>query len=97
MAKKIILTILGILLIVGILGGIKGLQIDRMMAAGSQAVQPPATVTTAAVGAESWETLITSVGSLEAVQGVMLTAELSGKVQNSPARWCALPLSRVRK
>ena len=54
MAKKIIITILGILVIVGILGGIKGLQIDRMMAVGSQAVQPPATVTTAVVGAESW-------------------------------------------
>ena len=80
MIKKIILAILGLLVIVGILGGIKGLQIDRMMAVGSQAVQPPATVTTAVVGAESWETLITSVGSLEAVQGVMLTAELSGKV-----------------
>jgi membrane fusion protein (multidrug efflux system) len=80
MAKKIILSILGVLVIIGILGGIKGLQIDRMMAAGSQAVQPPETVTTAVVGAESWETLITSVGSLEAVQGVMLTAELPGKV-----------------
>jgi len=80
MAKKIILSILGVLVIIGILGGIKGLQIDRMMAADSQAVQPPATVTTAVVDAESWETLITSVGSLEAVQGVMLTAELSGKV-----------------
>jgi membrane fusion protein (multidrug efflux system) len=80
MAKKIILSILGVLVIIGILGGIKGLQIDRMMAAGSQAVQPPETVTTAEVGAESWETLTTSVGSLEAVQGVMLTAELPGKV-----------------
>ena len=80
MAKKIIITILGILVIVGILGGIKGVQIDRMIAVGSQAVQPPATVTTAVVGAESWEALIASVGSLEAVQGVMLTAELSGKV-----------------
>ena len=80
MAKKIILSILGVLVIIGILGGIKGLQIDRMMAADSQVVQPPATVTTAVVGAESWEALITSVGSLEAVQGVMLTAELSGKV-----------------
>jgi membrane fusion protein (multidrug efflux system) len=80
MTKKIIFTILGMLVMIGILGGIKGLQIQRMIAIGSQATQPPETVTTAVVRSESWESLITSVGSLEAVQGVRLTAELPGKV-----------------
>ncbi len=80
MTKRIILTILGVLVMIGILGGIKGLQISRMIAIGSQSTPPPETVTTAAVRTESWESLITSVGSLEAVQGVMLTAELPGKV-----------------
>jgi membrane fusion protein (multidrug efflux system) len=80
MIKKIIIAILGLLVIIGILGGIKGLQINRMIAVGSQSAPPPETVTTAEVRTESWESLITSVGSLEAVQGVMLTAELTGKV-----------------
>jgi membrane fusion protein (multidrug efflux system) len=80
MTKRIILAILGVLVIIGILGGIKGLQINRMIAIGSQSTPPPETVTTAVVQTESWEELITSVGSLEAVQGVMLTAELPGKV-----------------
>jgi membrane fusion protein (multidrug efflux system) len=80
MTKRIIFTILGVLAIIGILGGIKGLQINRMIAIGSQSTPPPETVTTAVVRSESWEALITSVGSLEAVQGVMLTAELPGKV-----------------
>ena len=80
MTKRIILTILGVLVMIGVLGGIKGLQISRMIAIGSQSTLPPETVTTAAVRTESWESLITSVGSLEAVQGVMLTAELPGKV-----------------
>jgi membrane fusion protein, multidrug efflux system len=80
MKKRIIFTILGVLAIIGILGGIKSLQIDRMIAIGSQSTPPPETVTTAAVRSESWEALISSVGSLEAVQGVMLTAELPGKV-----------------
>ena len=80
MTKRIIFTILGVLLIMGILGGIKGLQIQRMIAIGSQSTPPPETVTTAVVRSESWESLIASVGSLEAVQGVMLTAELPGKV-----------------
>ena len=80
MTKKIIFTIIGVLVMIGILGGIKGLQINRMIAIGSQSAPPPATVTTAMVRSESWEDLIPSVGSLEAVQGVMLTAELPGKV-----------------
>ena len=80
MTKRIIFTILGVLVLIGILGGIKGLQIQRMIAIGSQSTPPPETVTTAVVRSESWEALITSVGSLEAVQGVMLTAELPGKV-----------------
>ena len=80
MTKKIIFTIVGVLVMIGILGGIKGLQINRMIAIGSQSAPPPATVTTAMVRSESWEDLIPSVGSLEAVQGVMLTAELPGKV-----------------
>ena len=80
MTKKIIFAILGVLVLIGILGGIKGLQIQRMIAIGSQSTPPPETVTTAVVRSESWEALITSVGSLEAVQGVMLTAELPGKV-----------------
>jgi membrane fusion protein (multidrug efflux system) len=80
MTKRIIFTILGALVLIGVLGGIKGLQIQRMIAVGSQSAPPPEAVTTAVVRSESWESLITSVGSLEAVQGVMLTAELPGKV-----------------
>lgn len=80
MTKRIVFTILGVLVLIGILGGIKGLQINRMIAIGSQSSPPPETVTTAVVQTESWEALITSVGSLEAVQGVMLTAELPGKI-----------------
>ncbi|MEW6668104.1 MAG: efflux RND transporter periplasmic adaptor subunit [Thermodesulfobacteriota bacterium] len=64
---------------IGVLAGIKVLQITRMTAQGSQS-PPPETVTTATARAESWETVLESVGSLRAVQGVMVTAELSGKV-----------------
>jgi len=41
MTKKIIFSILGVLVIIGILGGIKGLQINRMIAIGSQSAPPP--------------------------------------------------------
>lgn len=80
MNKRVIFTIFGLLVLIGIVGGIKGLQIFRMAAAGKQFVPPPETVTTFEVNSESWESLLKSVGSIEAVQGVMVTAELSGKV-----------------
>ena len=80
MKKRIILTIIGLLSTIGLLGGIKGFQIDRMIAQGSQTVPPPETVTTAVVQKDSWEPRLTAVGSLAAVQGVTITAELTGKV-----------------
>lgn len=82
MKKKLIVTILGLLVIIGVLGGVKGLQIGRMVAQGSQFTPPPATVTTAPARSESWESVLTSVGSLDAIQGVTVTAELSGKIVN---------------
>ncbi|TKB27035.1 efflux RND transporter periplasmic adaptor subunit [Desulfopila sp. IMCC35006] len=80
MKKKIFLTILGLLLIVGILAGIKALQIRAMIAQGKKFTPPPEIVTSATVTADFWETMLTSVGSLDAVQGVVVTAEETGKV-----------------
>ena len=81
MIKRIIITIVGLMIVVGILGGIKGLQIERMIAQGKQFSPPPEPVNTAVARKETWESFLTSVGSLEAVQGVIVTAELPGKVE----------------
>ena len=80
MKKRIIFAILGLIVLIGALGGIKVLQIGRMIAQGKQFAPPPETVTTAVAQPDTWESLLTSVGSLEAVQGVTVTAELTGKV-----------------
>ena len=80
MKKRVIFSIIGLLIIIGLIGGIKGLQIDRMIAQGSQTLPPPETVTTAVVQADSWESRLSAVGSLVAVQGVTVTAEVTGKV-----------------
>jgi membrane fusion protein, multidrug efflux system len=82
MKKRIIITLVGLAVVIGILGGIKGLQIDRMIAQGSQMGPPPEPVTTAVARTEAWESVLTSVGSLAAVQGVTVTAELAGKIVN---------------
>jgi membrane fusion protein (multidrug efflux system) len=82
MKKRILYTIAGLILVTGVLAGIKALQIHEMILHGEQSVPPPLPVNTVVVQRQSWQTLLTSVGSLEAVQGVMVTAELTGKVVN---------------
>jgi membrane fusion protein (multidrug efflux system) len=80
MKKRIILAIFGILVVVALLAGIKALQIGSMIDSGKKFVPPPETVTTATVRSESWETALGSVGSLSAMQGVTMAAEIPGKV-----------------
>jgi len=80
MKKRFILALTAMAVLAAVLGGIKGLQIDRMIAHGKQFAPPPETVTTAQATMQSWESLLTAVGSLAAVQGVTVTAELTGKV-----------------
>ncbi|MGE5248438.1 MAG: efflux RND transporter periplasmic adaptor subunit [Verrucomicrobiota bacterium] len=80
MTKRVLVTLVGVLLVIGALAAVKVLQIRAMVAQAKETVPPPETVTTAPVRAESWETTLSAVGSLTAVQGVTVAAELSGKV-----------------
>ena len=93
MKKRIFLTLIGLVLLIAVLSGIKALQIDKMIEAGSQFVQPPEPVTTARVISVSWETVLPSIGSLTAVQGVTIATELPGKV----VKIVFTPGSRVKK
>jgi len=90
MKKRILLSLLGLLLVIAILAGTKGLQIFKMVGAGKSFVPPPETVTTTKAHPDSWETTLPAVGSLEAVQGVTVAAELPGKVARldfTPGAW----------
>jgi membrane fusion protein (multidrug efflux system) len=80
MKKRILFVVLGVVILIAALSAIKALQIRAMIDQGKQFVPPAETVTTAAAKAESWETALTAVGSLAAVQGVTMAAELTGKV-----------------
>ena len=80
MFTRVLLAVVGLLVVVGALATIKGLQIGRMVAHSKSFVPPPQTVTTAQVGRMEWETALSAVGSTASVQGVMITAELTGKV-----------------
>ncbi len=80
MTKRILVTVLGLLLLIGVLAGIKFLQIRKMIDQGAQFRPPPETVTSTEVVSAEWETLLPAVGSLKAVQGMTVSAELDGRV-----------------
>ncbi len=78
MFKRLILTLLGLALLIGIPALIKLQQFQAM--AGMQMQMPPETVTATQVRSERWADTVTATGSLIAVQGVTVSAELGGKV-----------------
>ena len=77
---RVIIVIVGLLIVLGGLGTVKGLQIRRMVNHDKTLVPPPQTVSAAQVNKASWETSISAVGSLEAESGVVVTAEIAGKI-----------------
>ena len=80
MKKRIAFSVLGLLVLIGILAGVKTLQIRDLIAAGAAATMPPTAVTAIDVQAADWETTISAIGTLEAAQGVVITADLPGRV-----------------
>ncbi len=78
--KRIALILLCMLMVVAAIIGVKVLQIKKMIAGGKVIKQPPAVVTVAKVRREIWQRQLKTVGSLSAVQGVRVAADLSGKV-----------------
>jgi len=78
--KPLLLGIGGILVVVGLLAGGKALQIGALIKNKKAKILPPEVVATSRVQQQNWESLVIAVGSLEAVQGVTVAAELTGKV-----------------
>jgi membrane fusion protein (multidrug efflux system) len=74
------LAIGGLLALVILLVGIKGLQIFKMMAAAKAMTPPPQTVSSAEVREENWAPVLSAIGSVSAVQGAIVAAELGGVV-----------------
>jgi membrane fusion protein (multidrug efflux system) len=80
MKKRIVLALLGVLLVAGLLAGIKALQIGKMIDQGKAFIPPAETVTSFQVQPQSWTSELAAVGSLTAVQGVTIAAEAPGKI-----------------
>jgi membrane fusion protein (multidrug efflux system) len=80
MKKRIFFAIIGLAVLIAVLATVKALQIGAMIDKGKKFVPPPETVTTVVAKADSWEAGLSAVGTLTAVQGVTVAAELAGKV-----------------
>ncbi len=79
--KQWVAVTVGLVVGVGILVGVKAGQIVTMVRAGESMVPPPEAVTSASVEAAEWEGTRAAIGSLVAVRGVTLGAELTGTVR----------------
>jgi len=76
-----IVSIIGILVVLVVLVGVKVGQIRAMIQAGQSFVPPPETVTSAKVAASTWQARRAAIGSLVAVHDVTLGAELPGLIR----------------
>jgi len=77
--RKGLVIAIALLLAIGVfVFGTKFLQIGKMMS--TPHTMPPTTVTSASVKEEDWAPRLTAVGSVSAVQGAVVSAELAGVV-----------------
>ncbi len=79
--KRWLLTVVGLVLVIGVLGGIKASQIFTMVKAGESFAPPPESVATATVEEARWEASRGAIGTLVAERAVTLGAELTGAVR----------------
>ncbi len=75
-----VLAIAGLIALVILLVGVKALQIVKM--ASTPMVMPATTVSSATVKEEDWAPVLSAVGSVSAVQGAIIAAELGGVISD---------------
>ena len=81
MTKKIGFAILIVVLVVGGLAGVKALQVQKLVAVGKAFAVPPESISATDVREEKWESTLSAIGSITAVQGVNVTTEIAGLVR----------------
>jgi membrane fusion protein, multidrug efflux system len=80
MAKRMLVMLTLTLLFVGALGFVKFKQIQTAIAQGAAYQPPPEAVTTIIAAAEQWPSTINAIGTMAAVRGVTVSADLPGIV-----------------
>ncbi len=80
MAKRLILTIVAIIAIVGGLAFVKFRQVETAIAQGASFQMPPTAVTTVVAQRETWPSTLSVIGTAAAIQGVTVSADLPGTI-----------------
>jgi membrane fusion protein, multidrug efflux system len=80
MARRMILTLGVTLVLLTALGFVKFKQVQSAIAAGSAFQPPPAAVTSIVAHQEQWSGTLNMIGTVEAVHGVTVSADLAGIV-----------------
>jgi membrane fusion protein (multidrug efflux system) len=82
MRKRMIITLTVLIAFIGVIGTVKALQIKAAIAQGASWQPPPEAVTTIVTRVEHWSSSLSAVGSVEAVRGVTVSADLPGIVES---------------
>src|SRR4029079_1784711 len=80
MAKRIVLTLAVTAFLVAGLGFVKFRQIQTAIGQAAAFQPPPEAVTTIVAAREQWPATLTAIGTMAAVQGVTVSADLPGTV-----------------
>src|SRR5918995_4997011 len=81
MAKRMIVMLTVTLLLIAGLGFVKFQQIQTAIAEGAAYQPPPEAVTTVVAEQEEWPSTLNVIGTMAAVQGVDVSADLPGTVE----------------
>ncbi|MGH9748501.1 MAG: efflux RND transporter periplasmic adaptor subunit [Candidatus Polarisedimenticolia bacterium] len=81
MAKKMILMLLAMAAFVTVIGVVKFRQVQAAVAQATSFQPPPEAVTTIEARQEAWEPVLSAIGTVEAVHGVTVSADLPGIVE----------------
>jgi len=82
MLKRMIIMLAVVGGLLSIIGFVKYRQISAAIAGGAAYQPPPEAVTTVVAGAAEWDQTISAIGSVTAVQGVTVSADLPGIVES---------------
>lgn len=80
MRKRMIITLVAVAVFLTGLGFVKYNQIQAAIAQGASYTPPPEAVTTIVAAQAEWQVTLGAIGSVTAVQGVMVSADLPGLV-----------------
>ena len=81
MLKRMILMLLAVAVFLGAIGFFKFRQVKEAMAQGASFQPPPEAVTTVVAKQDEWSSSVSSIGTVTAVQGVTVSADLPGIVE----------------